>query len=169
MSLGYHREHMVITCCGLREGCEICNVVAISGVVFLTPCMSIARNISSLQKGSTLRVRDTKTAIKHFAQCIHARGSQVVKVVTTPLAAAALVRCQCCRHECSICIGVTNVGVEVAEVVDAPLGATKIAFVADIDDAIAIEIGGIVVGFVIKFMVAPHDQHIEGWGSSAYE
>ncbi|MCY1529719.1 hypothetical protein D9M68_648810 [compost metagenome] len=140
-------------------------------LVFLTPGMGVLWNIGGLEYGGVDSVFHPVAAIEDLAQGVHARGRQVVEEVPAPAARAFLVGGGARRVEV-VGAGVVVVAdkrVEIAVVVDATLVLGQVALVADVEDAVAVQVGGVVIGFVVQLVVAPHHQHVERWNRVVHE
>ena len=133
------------------------NVVSITGnaLVFLAPAVAFLREEGALQHGFGCRINLAPAAVEHPAQGVHARGGQVIEEVTAPCSRTLLVGGGSARLEAASGIGIAKVGVEITEIVDG------VGLVADVQGAVAIEVGSVIVGFVVDLVVLAHHQHVQ--------
>ena len=130
--------------------------------------MGIARHIGRLQNRTAGGVGHAHSAIEHPADGVHAGRGEVVQKVAAPARSAGTdlflgARGDCDGRELVVGVFVAGVVVEVAVVVD------LVGLVAHVDHAVAVQVGGVVIGLVVELVVAAHHQHVQRRIALAHE
>ncbi len=144
---------------GKIERCVFPDVVTVFGDtgVLLAPAVRVLGDVGPLENGLGGAVHHPVPAVEHLAQGVNARGAQVVEEIPAPLVGAFLVGSGGGGGKAAVAgiIGVALVRIEVPEVVD------QDGFIPHIQDAVAVEVRSVVVGLVVKLVVAAHHQQVQ--------
>ena len=121
--------------------------------------MGVLWNIGAFQYRGGASVSAASATVKHLAQGVDARGGQVVQEIAGPFACAATFFGEGgsagFKTGGARVVNVANIGTEIAVVIYVD------GLVADIQYPITIQIGGIIIGFVIEFVVSAHGHQCE--------
>ncbi len=146
----------------------------IDAFVFLAPAMRILGNVRAFEDRQDLSttgfigcgVDDTPATIKNLAQGIDTGSGDIVQKITAPFVSSRtfFIGGGGRRVE-AILTGAVLIAFERVKITEI---GDLVRHIANIEHSIAIQVRGIVVGFVVQGMITPHHQHVQ-WRQGARE